>query len=100
MSNSLLCNIGHAKYKLMLKLNEGTFAKRRRERLQKKKFTIISNNCWGGYVCRCFNSLYQSPTVGLFIMPDDYIKFINNLEYYVKDCKLSFIHKPEESHNF
>lgn len=99
MSNSLLCNIGHAKYKLMLRLNEGILAKHRKQRLKKKKFTIISNNCWGGYIYRCFNSMYQSPTVGLFIMPDDYLRFVNNLEYYIKDCNLSFI-KPEESHNY
>ena len=94
-----MCKLGHVKYKLMLGLNEGLFAKRRGASLKKKKFTIISNNCWGGYIYRVFNSQYQSPTVGLFIMPNDYIKFVNNLEHYIKDCKLSFI-KPEESHNY
>ena len=99
MKNSPLCDLGHLKYKMMLKLNEGVFAKRRQKQLKKKEFTIISNNCWGGYIYRLFNSQYQSPTVGLFIMPDDYIRFINNLEHYIKDCKLEFI-KPEESKHY
>ena len=99
MSGSLMCRFGHLKYNLMLKFNEGVFARYRGSHLRKKKFTIISNNCWGGYVYRVFNSGYQSPTVGLFIMPDDYLRFVNNLEYYIKDCNLSFI-PPEESHNY
>ncbi|MBR3319634.1 DUF1919 domain-containing protein [Candidatus Saccharibacteria bacterium] len=99
MKNSPMCNLCHLKYKMMLRLNEGILAKFRSARLEKKKFTIISNNCWGGYIYRCFNSAYQSPTVGLFIMLKDYIKFISNLEYYIKKCKLTFI-KPEESHNY
>lgn len=99
MTESLMCRFGHAKYKLMLKTNEGVLARRREKKLKNKKFTIISNNCWGGYIYRVFNLKYQSPTIGLFIMPNDYIKFISNLKYYIKDCKLSFI-KPEESHNY
>lgn len=83
----------------MLGFNEKMMAKHRLVRLKKKKFTIISNNCWGGYIYRCFNLQYQSPTVGLFIMPDDYIRFINNLEHYINDCKLKFI-KPEESKHY
>ena len=94
-----MSKFGHTKYKLMLRYNEGILAKRRNEHLKKKHFTIISNNCWGGYVYRLFDLGYQSPTVGLFIMPDDYLRFINNLEYYINDCTLSFI-KPEESHNY
>ena len=94
-----MCRFGHIKYKLMLKHNEGIFARRRNKHLKKKQFTIISNNCWGGYVYRLFDLRYQSPTIGLFIMPEDYLRFINNLEYYINECKLSFI-KPEESHSY
>lgn len=96
---SLLCLLGEKKYSIMRRANEGILAKYRKAHLKKKDFTIISNNCWGGYVYRCFDSAYQSPTIGLFIMPKDYIKFINNLEYYIKDCKLSFI-EPKTSHNY
>ena len=95
---SLCCKLGHIKYKLMLKTNEKRLSGWRNRRLRNKKFTIISNNCWAGYVYRLFNLPYQTPTIGLFIMPDDYLKFVNNLEYYLLKCKLSFVSSDECKH--
>lgn len=46
-------------------------------------FSIISNNCFGGIVYRNNHLPYNSPTVGLFFMAEDYIKFIYNLNYYL-----------------
>ena len=46
-------------------------------------FTIISNNCFGGIIYRNNHLPYLTPTAGLFIMPADFIKFINNLKYYL-----------------
>lgn len=54
----------------------------RRRNLNNVDFTIISNNCWGGICYEYFNMLKNSPTVGLYFYPDDYIKFILNLKYY------------------
>ena len=96
---SFMCFVGHAKYRIFEKINEKVLSKLRYKFLKKKTFTIISNNCWGGWVYRLFNLPYQSPTIGLYIMPDDYLKFINNLEYYIKKCKLEFI-KPEQSKHY
>ncbi len=98
-NESFLCLLGHIKYKLMLNINEKKISKIRNKSLKNKNFTIISNNCWGGYIYRLFNLPYQSPTIGLFIMPNDYLKFVNNLEYYLKECKLKFIN-PKDSHNY
>ena len=66
------------------------FAKYRRNKLNNKNFTIISNNCWGGHVYRYFNLPYDSPTIGLYLFSADYIKFIGNLKYYI-DKDLTFI---------
>lgn len=63
--------------------------------LNKKGFTIISNNCWGGEVYEYYNLQKQSPTVGLFIMAEDYIRFISNLDAYLSS-ELAFV-EPEES---
>jgi len=46
-------------------------------------FTIISNNCFGGIIYRNNHLPYLTPTAGLFIMPQDYIKFIYNLKFYL-----------------
>lgn len=74
-----------------------TFANFRKSKLNKEKFTIISNNCWGGMIYESFNLIKQSPTVGLYILPHDYLKFISNIKWYLNQ-ELIFI-KPSESKN-
>lgn len=74
-----------------------SFANFRKNKLNKENFTIISNNCWGGMVYESFNLIKQSPTVGLYILPADYLKFISDIKWYLNQ-KLEFI-KPSESKN-
>ena len=59
-------------------------------------FSIISNNCWGGFVYQSYGLEYNTPTVGLFFMAEEYIKFLSDLKHYIYDYELTFI-KPEES---
>lgn len=66
------------------------FSNFRRKKLKSEKFTIISNNCWGGTIYESYNIKKQSPTVGLFFESSDYIKFITNIKEYLK-IELSFI---------
>jgi uncharacterized protein (DUF1919 family) len=63
--------------------------------LKKKRFTIISNNCWGGFVYQHFKIPYLSPFVGLFIFTPDYINLIEDLKTFL-DSELTFI-EPEQS---
>lgn len=58
-------------------------AKRRRKRLNNTDFSIICNNCWGGFVYRYFGLPYLSPTVGLYFYSEDYIKFAKDLPKYL-----------------
>lgn len=60
------------------------FRKRRRNGLFSTDFTIISNNCWAGTIYESYGITKNSPTVGMFIMPKDYLKFISNLDYYLE----------------
>lgn len=71
------------------------FAERRKKRLHRTDFTIISNNCWGGRIYESYNIQKQSPTVGLFFMASDYILFVSDLKEYLS-AELTFI-SPEES---
>lgn len=73
-------------------------AQKRKKLINNDEFTVISNNCWGANVYQSYGISYKSPTVGMFIMPDDYIKFIGNLRYYL-GLKLDFI-KPKESKHY
>lgn len=67
----------------------------RRRGLKVDDFTIISNNCWGGTVYESYGMRKDSPTIGMFIMPSDYVKFCANLESYLA-MPLEFI-EPSQS---
>lgn len=82
--------IGKIKFRLFEKIDQKTISKLRNIKLKNKDFTIISNNCFGGWVYRIYNLPYMTPTIGLFIMPEDYLKFIKNLNYYLS-LELEFI---------
>ena len=63
--------------------------------LKNKNFTIISNNCWGGFVYQKFGLEYMTPFIGLFIFAPDYIKLLNDFENLIFS-KVSFI-EPKSS---
>lgn len=49
----------------------------------KKHPTIISQNCTGGVMSHDLGLQFTSPTINLFMESKDYIKFLENLEYYL-----------------
>lgn len=46
----------------------------------KKKFTIFSDNCWGGRVYDKFGLQYLSPTIRLYMNNYDFLRFVNNFD--------------------
>ena len=72
---------------LRLRLRNKVFlpygAEYRGKKLKNRNFTIISNNCWGGTIYESYNVVKQSPIIGMFIMPEDYLKMLGNLRYYL-----------------
>lgn len=57
---------------------------KRRKKLKYTDFCVISNNCWAGTaIYQPFGLKYNTPTVGLFFMDEDYIRFLEKLEWYV-----------------
>lgn len=60
-------------------------------------FTIVCNNCWGGYVYRWFGLPYSSPTIGLYFFAEDYLKFVSNLRYYI-NLELKFINLDDSKY--
>ncbi|WP_294393783.1 DUF1919 domain-containing protein [uncultured Clostridium sp.] len=61
-------------------------------------FSIICNNCLGGFIYQHYNLEYRTPTLGLFIIAKDYIKFLKDIKSYLSK-KLEFI-KPDESKGY
>lgn len=47
-------------------------------------FTIVSNNCWRGYVYQNLHVSFNSPFIGLFILPEDYYKLTANFRDYME----------------
>lgn len=70
----------------------------KRRKLRFTDFSIISNNCWAGTaVYQPFGLKYNTPTVGIFFMDEDYIRFLENLEWYLKQPPV-FIHSKESKY--
>lgn len=46
--------------------------------------TIISSNCFAGRIMQDLRMQYNSPTLGLWMMPDDFPVFCNNLKYFLQ----------------
>lgn len=70
--------------KKLLKVYKKTIGVINNKKIKNKDITIISNNCWGGIFYRNNNLEYLSPTLGLFFMAEEYIKFIYNIRYYIE----------------
>lgn len=76
------------------------FSSIRKKKLRDTNFTIISNNCWAGMIYESYSLPKQTPTVGLFFMPEDYLLFLEHLPLFLSSsASLSFI-KPSNSRWF
>lgn len=70
---------------------------RERRRLSRTDFSIIANNCWGGFVYQRFGLPYTTPTVGMGMVDEDYFRFLGNLDYYIS-LTPQFIDPRESEH--
>lgn len=59
-------------------------------RLKNRDFSIICNNCIGSGIYHKLGMQYTSPTIGLFFFSGDYIRFLENFLFYIKQ-PLTFI---------
>lgn len=67
----------------LLRLCKKTIAPFKRSKLKNKDFTILSNNCFGGFVYDNYSLKYRTPTIGLSFPSKDFLKFLENLPYYL-----------------
>jgi uncharacterized protein (DUF1919 family) len=73
----------HTMYAKFMKLFEKEYNKKQITRKPKKKWCIVSNNCYGTNYYRKNKREYDTPFVGMFIHSPDYIKLLDNFEYYM-----------------
>lgn len=70
----------------------------RRRRVKRLDFSVLSNNCWAGLaIYQRLGLRYTTPTIGLIIHTEDYIRFLENLDYYLA-CRLEFINRDESQY--
>lgn len=50
-----------------------------------KDISIISNNCIGADICHNLGLRFNSPTVNMQILPEDFIRFISDLPRYLQE---------------
>lgn len=66
------------------------------EKLRENTPTIIAPNCWGGITYNTLGLSFKSSIINMFIEPDDYMKMIGNLEYYM-DQELEYVRSQYNS---
>ena len=71
------------------------FSSFQRSKLKNKDFSIIGNNCFVGGMYHKFGLAYTTPTIWTYIFPEEYIRFLGNLDWYLKQ-PLKF--KKETNH--
>ena len=60
------------------------YKRRKRLRLKNERPVIIASNCVGAIAYKDLKLPFYSPTINLFINMDDFIRFVENLEWYLK----------------
>jgi len=54
-------------------------------RLKDTNFAIISNNCWGYELYHSVNREYNTPFIGLFMLPDCYLRFLADFDSLINE---------------
>ena len=54
--------------------------------LQTKTLRCYVITVWGGVILHELGERFNSPTVNLFFKAEDYLKFLENLDYYLKQA--------------
>ncbi len=68
---------------ILKRLEHRLYLEWKRFRLKNKSFTLISDNCNGGMILHDLRLRFNTPTINLYFLPEDYLRFLENLEYYL-----------------
>nr|WP_246354271.1 DUF1919 domain-containing protein [Paenibacillus phytohabitans] len=65
--------------------------------LENNDFSLISDDCWGGFLYKQLGLPYNTPFMWMYIRNNDYLKLISDIYYYLNQ-KLKFISIPGYNH--
>lgn len=77
-------NFGRIPIELMKNLEWSLYKKRKCRRLKSPDFSIIASNCVGTFIYYDLGLPFHSPTINLTIGMNDFVKFAENLEWYLE----------------
>lgn len=60
-----------------------------RWRLKNNEISLLANNCNGAFILHDLGLPFNSPFVNLWLSPQDFIKYVRNIKYYM-GCSLKF----------
>jgi len=81
----------------IFEISRNIHLKRIRKKIKNKDFSIICNNCVGGFIYHDLGMKFLSPTINLYMRSDDFVTFAKNLEYYTS-CEI--IQIEDKNKNF
>lgn len=58
--------------------------RKNRRRLRNTTFSLLCNNCNGGILSHDLGLQFRSPTINLFFYHDHFLRFCENLDYYLQ----------------
>lgn len=73
----------HVKKDLKIKKERMPVIAENKRKLTQSTGTILSQNCVGGVFYHDMGLEFLSPTINLFFEAEDFVKFVNNLAYYL-----------------
>ena len=65
-------------------LEWAAYKQKRVKKLKNNDFSIISSNCIGMFMYKDMELPYLSPTINLSIPMNDFVKMLENLEWYIQ----------------
>ena len=60
------------------------FTLKKYRQLQHSKLSMFSQNCFGGFISNTLGLPFNSPFVNLWLMADDFIRFLQNPKIYIE----------------
>lgn len=63
--------------------NRRFIEKRYRKRIKNTSCSIIAQNCVGGVIYSALGMEFKSPTINVYIEDENFVKLVENLEYYM-----------------
>ena len=92
---TMMKNIYHKLWNVYLAIRRKPYVKEIMKYIAKDT-SVISSNCFAGRIMQDFGMQYNSPTLGLWVLPSDFANFCSNLsKYLTSEIKETCVSKTE-----